>query len=166
MWCKQVALSPLEVLPSLFSQVLEQLSPPLAQCVHVALQDKDEAAPATLLELRQVRLRNTNSGKWSMAVACAVQAMLRFMASLEREVGGAKEEMEVESVHKGLFGLVECVHSPYCQLLVRYPNMETQSLKHKLHLLDMVREGGREGGGSDGLEEGGREVGRGEGERD
>ena len=53
-WCKQVGLSPLQVLPTLFKQSLEQLEPPLAQCVHKALQGREEEAPATLLELRQV----------------------------------------------------------------------------------------------------------------
>ena len=39
-----------------------------------------------------------------------------------------------------LYELVECIHAPYCQLLVRYPAMETHLLKHKLHNIDMVSE--------------------------
>ena len=61
------------------------------------------------------------------------------MSGLAREVGVAWETLEDDD---GLFRLMECVHGPYCQLLVRYPAMETVLLKHKLHGVDMVRGGG------------------------
>ena len=65
-----------------------------------------------------------------------MQAALRFVSSLEREVEVSKDEgLGAEN----LFQLIECVHSPYCQLLVRYPGiMETNSLRHKLHSVNLV----------------------------
>lgn len=62
------------------------------------------------------------------------------MSSLEREVGGAKGE---EPGSESVFGVVECIHMPYCQVLVRYPSLESLLLKHKLHNIDMVRGRGR-----------------------
>ncbi len=51
-------------------------------------------------------------------------------------MGVAKEEGESGD---NLFQLVECVHAPYCQLLVRYSvTMETNTLKHKLHNVNLV----------------------------
>ena len=51
-------------------------------------------------------------------------------------MGDVKEE---GSGSEQLFQLVECVHAPYGQLLVRYPvTMETNALKHKLHGVNLV----------------------------
>lgn len=53
-------------------------------------------------------------------------------------MGVAKEGLGEVSSDSGLFLLVECIHTPYCQLLVRYSSMETQVLKHNLHKVDLV----------------------------
>ena len=56
---------------------------------------------------------------------------MRFIGGLEREVGGSSDVGR-------LFQLIEGIHTPYCQLLVRYPVMETVLLKHKLHDINIV----------------------------
>ena len=53
-WCKQVLVEPMDLLPSLFGQSLEQLSPPMSQCLHAEVQG--HSSPMLLLELRQVSL--------------------------------------------------------------------------------------------------------------
>ena len=63
-----------------------------------------------------------------------LQVCFKFLSGLDRAVsGGGVAEGEA------LLEMVECVHSPYCQLLVRYPTMETQLLKQQLHTINMVR---------------------------
>ena len=57
---------------------------------------------------------------------------LRFVKGLERAVSGCGQSLE------GVYLLVESVHSPYCQLLVKYPTMETQLLRHQLHSVQLV----------------------------
>ena len=52
----------MEVLPGLFKQALEQLDPSMTQCVQKALQGKEEEAPVSLLELRQVRQERGREG--------------------------------------------------------------------------------------------------------
>lgn len=72
------------------------------------------------------------SGKFDeCTMSC--QASLRFVSGLEREVGMANPAESAE-----IFQLVECVHSPFCQLLVRYPAMETHALKHSTQKWDTV----------------------------
>lgn len=61
------------------------------------------------------------------------QAALRFVKGLERAVSGCGQPME------GLYLLVESIHSPYCQSLVKYHNMELQLLRHQLHSIQLVR---------------------------
>ena len=57
---------------------------------------------------------------------------LRFVKGLERAVSGCGQSLE------GVYLLVESIHSPYCQLLVKYPSMETQLLRHQLHSVQLV----------------------------
>ena len=61
-----------------------------------------------------------------------LQASMRFIQGLEQALSSMEDL-------KGVFAFVEAVHSPYCQLLVKYPTMETQLLKHQLHTLQVVR---------------------------
>lgn len=63
--------------------------------------------------------------------ACVRQASFKFLSGLERAVGG-------EGGGEALLGLVECVHGPFCQLLVRYPAMETHLLKQQLQTVNLV----------------------------
>ncbi len=58
---------------------------------------------------------------------------------------GKEEEGYHGDRNKDLFRLVECVHAPYCQLLVRYPAMETKMLRQQLHGVDLVSCEGRRG---------------------
>ena len=60
---------------------------------------------------------------------------LRFVKGLERAVSGCGQSLE------GVYLLVESVHSPYCQLLVKYPSMETQLLRRQLHSVQLVGRG-------------------------
>ena len=48
----------MEVLPSLFAQSLQGLSPPLGQCLNAAIQSHGDTAPIALLDLRQVGTLN------------------------------------------------------------------------------------------------------------
>ena len=57
---------------------------------------------------------------------------MRFTQGLEQALSSMEDL-------NGVFVFVEAVHSPYCQLLVKYPAMETQLLKHQLHALQVVR---------------------------
>ena len=57
---------------------------------------------------------------------------MRFIRGLEQALSSTGDL-------KGVFGFVEAIHSPYCQLLVKYPAMETQLLKHQLHSVEVVR---------------------------
>ncbi|XP_064395035.1 conserved oligomeric Golgi complex subunit 7-like [Halichondria panicea] len=58
------------------------------------------------------------------------QASMRFTQGLEQALSSMEDL-------NGVFVFVEAVHSPYCQLLVKYPAMETQLLKHQLHALQV-----------------------------
>lgn len=60
------------------------------------------------------------------------QMALRFVKGLERAMSGCGQSLE------GVYLLVESIHSPYCQLLVKYPAMETQLLRHQLHSVQLV----------------------------
>ena len=59
--------------------------------------------------------------------------VLRFVKGLERAVSGCGQSLD-DSVYL----LIESVHSPYCQLLVKYHSMETQLLRHQLHSVQLV----------------------------
>ena len=48
-------------------------------------------------------------------------------------VEGVQEERRL-----GLFHLMESIHRPFCQQLVRYPAMETHLLRQQLHSIDLV----------------------------
>jgi hypothetical protein len=67
-----------------------------------------------------------------MRVIITFQMALRFVKGLERAVSGCGQSLE------GVYLLVESIHSPYCQLLVKYPSMETQLLRHQLHSVKLV----------------------------
>ena len=57
---------------------------------------------------------------------------LRFVKGLERAVSGCGQPMD------GVYLLVESVHSPYCQLLVKYHSMEQKLLRQQLHSIQLV----------------------------
>ena len=59
--------------------------------------------------------------------------VLRFVKGLERAVSGCGQSLD-----DGVYLLIESVHSPYCQLLVKYQSMETQLLRHQLHSVQLV----------------------------
>ena len=57
---------------------------------------------------------------------------LRFVKGLEIAVGGCGQPLD------GVYVLVESIHSPFCQLLVKYHSMETQLLRQQLHSIPLV----------------------------
>ncbi|CAI8022797.1 Conserved oligomeric Golgi complex subunit 7, partial [Geodia barretti] len=105
-WCSQVFSDPLDLLSQLFSGALESLESQISRCLQASLQS---SSLSTLTDARQ-------------------QA-LKFVKGLEKMIS----EVPMPSPPlPSLFSLVEAVHAPFCQLLVRYPNLEQQSLTHTL----------------------------------
>lgn len=109
-WCSQVFPdAPVSTLGMLFCQALEGLDPPLATCLTRAVETSYNPLE-TFAELRQA--------------ACC------FVKRLERALNGVRDL-------SGVYGVVEVVHTPYCQLLVHYPTMEAQVFCQKLKTLEL-----------------------------
>ncbi|KAL5483724.1 hypothetical protein EMCRGX_G020132 [Ephydatia muelleri] len=109
-WCSEVFPDEaVSTLSMLFCQSLEGLGPPLSSCLARAVETSTNPLE-TFAELRQA--------------AC------RFVKSLEKTLNGLKDLSAV-------YGVVEMIHTPYCQLLVHYPTMEAQVFCQKLKTLEL-----------------------------
>ncbi len=60
----------------------------------------------------------------------------KFLSDLEKAIQLTEEACVGGNA---ILELVECVHGPYCQLLVKYPTMETHMLKQQLHSVNLVK---------------------------
>ncbi|KAK2585977.1 hypothetical protein KPH14_010552 [Odynerus spinipes] len=127
-WCHQVfPNASIEVLISVYADLLRSLDPSIPECIESALKQHSNAMQLSLLlELKQL------TRHFAVNVSGAIETMSSSKS--------AKTATSTEAFNKSLMSLAQAIYAPYVPYVMKYKVYEVAQLEHQLQSLDLSHE--------------------------